>query len=252
MNCIKDILRFLYTLWGIIVFGFFILSTYFIALVAFWMYGKKSFFKLFPLYQAWSNTWLFLMGLKIEVEGLDHFKEAKNFIIVGNHSSTLDMFAMASGIPVPFKSLAKRELGAIPILGFLFKSGCVHVDRDNPESRKKSVDELKLELNQGFSILIMPEGTRNISDKPLAPFKDGAFRIAIEMQVPIIPVAILNVRNLMPHPQLLIQGPGTFKVRFLKPISVDGLKESDVSHLKEKIYSQLESELLENDTYFIS
>ena len=250
MALLKNLLRFIYSIWGLFIFGVFILTTYFIALIAFWMYGKRSFFKLFTWYKGWSNVWLFLMGIKIEVEGLEHFKPNTSYIVVGNHSSTLDIFAMASGIPFPFKALAKRELGDIPIVGFLFKSGCVHVDRDDPESRKKSVEEVKQELKQGFSILIMPEGTRNKSPKPLGPFKDGAFRIAIEMQVPIMPVVILNIRNLMPHPKWLIQGPGSFKVRFMEPVLVDSLTESDMPALKEKLYQQLEAELLANDLYF--
>jgi 1-acyl-sn-glycerol-3-phosphate acyltransferase len=251
MAFLKNFLRFFYSIWGLFIFGVFILTTYFIALIAFWMYGKRSFFKLFPWYKGWSNAWLFLMGIKIDVEGLAHFKPKTSYIVVGNHSSTLDIFAMASGIPFPFKALAKRELGAIPIVGFLFKSGCVHVDRENPESRKRSVEEVKQELKQGFSILIMPEGTRNKSPQALGPFKDGAFRIAIEMQIPIMPVVILNIRNLMPHPKMLIQGPGKFKVKFMEPVQVDGWKESDMPKLKEQLYHQLEAELLANDSYFV-
>ncbi|MBX7180824.1 MAG: 1-acyl-sn-glycerol-3-phosphate acyltransferase [Bacteroidia bacterium] len=250
MQPVKNFLRFLYTFWGLFIFIAFVATSYPLALVAYWIYGKRSFFKLFPWYQAWSNAWIFLMGMKLKVEGLEYFKQRKDYIVVGNHSSSLDIFAMASGIPIPFKAMAKKELSNIPVMGFLFKVGCVNVDRNDAESRKKSVEQVKRELQQGFSILIMPEGTRNTGPNPLGPFKEGAFRIAIEMQVPLLPVVLFNVRTLMPHPTLLIQGPGTIHVKFLEPISVLGLTEADVPILKQRVYAQLEQELLTNDPYF--
>lgn len=250
MHLLKNTLRFLYTGWGLLLFVAFVITSYVPALVAYWLYGKQSFFKLFPWYRGWSNAWIFLMGMKLKVEGLEAFEQRKDYIVVGNHSSSLDIFAMASGIPIPFKAMAKKELSKVPVMGFLFKVGCVNVDRNDAESRKRSVEQVKQELQQGFSILIMPEGTRNTSPKPLGPFKDGAFRIAIEMQVPLLPVVILNVRSLMPHPKMLIQSPGKIHVKFLEPIPVEGLTEADLPELKKKVFDLLEQELLANDPYF--
>ncbi len=250
-NPLATLFKFLHTGWGFLVFGAFILTSYFYARLKYWQKGRLAFFQLFSFYQRWSNLWLKLTGFTLKVEGLEYFHQQKKYIIVGNHSSVLDMFALASGIPNPFKTLAKKELERIPIVGMIFKAGCVHVDRSNPESRKTSLVEIKKELEMGYPILILPEGTRNKSIKPLNDFKDGAFRLAIETQTPILPAVILNVRTLMPYPQNIIQKTGIIKLVFLPPVNVKGLSETDINHLKIKVYSLIENELLSQDTFWV-
>ncbi len=250
MNTLKKILRLLYTAWALFLFILFVLTCYFYAVFKYWQKGKRAFFELFELYQWWSNTWMKLTRMKLEVEGSEYFNLRKDYIMVGNHSSSLDIFAMASSVPIPFKALAKKELQDVPVMGFLFKTGCIHVDRNNPESRRKSIEEVKVELALGYSILIMPEGTRNKTSKPLGEFKDGAFRIAIETQTPILPFVILNVRMLMPYPLNIIQGPGTIRVKYLPPVDVIGLTDEDIPNLKQNIYAMIEKILLKEDPFF--
>lgn len=106
------------------------------------------------------------------------------------------------------------------------------IDRSSAESRKKGVETLKkLMDDEGISPLIFPEGTRNRTSKPLKEFYDGAFRIAIETQVPIIPVVLLNVDKISPQKTFLLS-PGKLYSKFLKPIPTKGLSLDDVDALK--------------------
>jgi len=107
-------------------------------------------------------------------------------------------------IPGEKRPLAKKELLKIPVFGWIASSAAVIVDRSSGESRKKSMDRLKNILSNGTSILLFAEGTQNRSKEPLQPFKDGAFRIAIDAQEPILPMVVVGAGPLMP--------PGTIRI----------------------------------------
>lgn len=104
------------------------------------------------------------------------------------------------------------------------------------------MDHLKEVLRQGISILIFPEGTQNRSKELLQPFYDGAFRIAIETQQPILPMVIHNAGKLMPPTEFVIR-PGTIHMEVLPEISTTGLTTQDVAALKDKIVSLMKSKL---------
>lgn len=200
-------------------------------------------------YRGWSYLWGFVTFNKYDFKGYENIKKGKAYVIVGSHSSTLDMFACAGAIEVPFVTLAKAELGKIPLLGYLFSVASIFVDRSSEESRKKSVQDMEKVLNEGTSILIMPEGTRNRSEAPLKEFQNGAFRVAIETQTPILPMVILHCRALMKADAIMMK-PGTIGVKFLPPVPVDGLTLADLPMLKEKVYKMMEDVILKEDAYF--
>lgn len=243
-------MQYLHTFWGVFLFFLFVFTCYFFALLFYYTLGRKAFFYLFPIYKWWSNLWLWLTGFRLKVEGVEHFMRNPQCVMVGNHSSMLDMFTMASGVPHAFKTLAKKEIEKIPVVGLIFKLGCVHVDRQNPESRKKSVAKIKEEIELGYPILIMPEGTRNKSKHPLNPFKDGAFRVAIEMQKPLLPFVILHVRTFMPYPENILLKRGEIVLKFLPAISTQGKTLEQIESLKQESFQKIESVLLSEDRYF--
>ena len=105
------------------------------------------------------------------------------------------------------------------------------------------MDHLKEVLKQGISILIFPEGTQNRSAEPLAPFYDGAFRIAIETQQPILPLVILGAGKLMPPKKIYIE-PGKIKIVVKNEISTEGLTYSDLPALKEKVMAVMTEAIL--------
>lgn len=238
-----------YSAWCIIVFFLFIITGLFTAPLILLFAGKDYIGPLMRYYRFWSDVWFVLTFMKKDFTGYEKFDLNRSYVLAGTHASTLDMFACASSLKMPYKTLAKAEMGKMPVIGYLFKIACLFVDRSSPESRKKSIELMERALKKGTSILIMPEGTRNRTEKPLLDFHDGAFRIAIETQTPLLPFVILNVRKLMPADGLLIT-PGTIGVRFLEPIETKGMTDADIPELKQKVYNMQEEILLREDIFF--
>lgn len=201
---------------------------------------------MFGYVKWWAAVWGFLSGFKMDVVRNSNVKKNESYVFVGNHNSNLDAMLWVHATDNLFKGLAKKELVGIPILGYLFKKTCVIVDRSNKESRINSIEKMKEEMNRRISIYIFPEGTRNKTEKPLQPFHDGAFRIAIDLQKPIVPVVMLNTKTLMPGSWRLFK-PGKVKCIFMDPIPTEGLIESHQEELKSKVFTLMEKVVVEND-----
>jgi 1-acyl-sn-glycerol-3-phosphate acyltransferase len=119
------------------------------------------------------------------------------------------------------------------------------VDRRDAEKRARSVRVLKSVLRRGISIFIFPEGTFNLTRKPLKEFFDGAFRIAIETQTPIKPMLFLDAYNRMNYHSIFSLNPGRSRTIFLETIEVKGYTMTDVQKLKQKVYGLMERKLIE-------
>lgn len=170
----------------------------------------------------------------------------KACIYVCNHNSYLDAIAVVLAIPGSFKPLGKIEMVKTPIFGMIYRRVVVLIDRKSQESRARSVEELKIDLGNGQSILIFPEGTMNRSDEPLSEFYDGAFRLAIETQTAIVPMVILNARKLLPRDYPLTIRPGVLECVFADRVEVTGLKPDDLGDLKTRVYKCMEELIIEN------
>jgi 1-acyl-sn-glycerol-3-phosphate acyltransferase len=202
--------------------------------------GNKLSFKAIRL---WSFLFSFFNRIIYKVEGKEHFKKGQNYVIISNHTSFLDTPAIPQAIDAPFKALAKKELTKIPIFGIIIKTITEVVDRSNPRSRQKSKDRLNEVLKNENSILVFPEGTMNRTDKPLQGFYDGAFRIAIDAQAPILPVVIKGAAKLM-KPSSFVMKPGKVYVKLLAPISTVGLTQKELPQLKAEVVEKMQTELL--------
>ncbi len=143
-----------------------------------------------------------------------------------------------------FRVLGKAEMAKIPIFGFLYRSAAVMVERGDAEKRARSVDQLKSVLSKGISIVIAPEGTFNMTHRPLKEFYDGAFKIAIETQTPIKPVLFLDTYDRMGYQSIFSVNPGRSRSVYLDEIAVAGLSLDDVDHLKEKVFKIMEEKLI--------
>jgi len=159
-------------------------------------------------------------------------------IYVSNHTSFLDIPGLSLAIPGQFRPLAKKELLKIPIFGWIVSAVTIVVDRSSPESRNRSLLQMKRLLQWGVPVLIFPEGTQNRTNELLQPFKDGAFRIALETQVPIIPVAIRGAGKLMPPGKFLVK-PGHIQVDFGDPIWPNQYQNLSVKELKDLTFNRL-------------
>jgi 1-acyl-sn-glycerol-3-phosphate acyltransferase len=170
----------------------------------------------------------------------------KSHIYIGNHGSYLDAIAVCISLPQFFSPLGKIEMAKIPVFGTIYSRVVVMIDRSDKESREKSVNVLKTTLENGQSILIFPEGTMNKTNAPLGDFYDGAFRIAIETQTPLMPFVMINNKTLLPRIAPLKVRPGIIKTIFLGEIAVGGLTLDDLPSLKEKAHRLMEKEILKH------
>jgi 1-acyl-sn-glycerol-3-phosphate acyltransferase len=154
------------------------------------------------------------------------------YVVVGNHESFADIF-LCSHLPWEMKWLSKEAIFRIPVMGWMMRmAGDIPVRRGERASRAEALDACRDRLSKHVSVMIMPEGTRT-STGELLPFKDGAFRLAIEMGVPILPLAIAGTRDAMPKHSLLF-GRARAEVRVLEPISTEGMTLDDVPALRER------------------
>lgn len=218
----------------------------FILLSAWILKGKQSQNTCFIFIKAWAWLFSMLCFFRIRVRGKELVDPEKAYIYVSNHNSYLDVIPAVLAIPKSFKPLGKIEMLKAPIFGLIYRKVVVLIDRKSPESRAKCIQDLKIELASGQSILIFPEGTMNRTDSPLAHFYDGAFRLAIETQTPIAPLVVINARNLLPRNHPLDAKPGPLSVILAEPIAVDGLVEADLPKLKEQVCRVMEELIVAN------
>jgi 1-acyl-sn-glycerol-3-phosphate acyltransferase len=185
--------------------------------------------------RMWSQFWGFWIGIRYRQIGWKAEYGQVPMVLVTNHNSFLDTPVSYVNIRAPFRTLAKRELLKVPIMGFIFKTSGIMVDRSSPESRKASFQRMVEAVKLGESLMIYPEGTQNRTNEPMQPFFDGAFKLAVATQVPILPVVTINTRRTMPQAKFGRIRPGVLQQYFMEPVSTAGLVEADVAALVERV-----------------
>ena len=182
----------------------------------------------------WARTSLGLAGVSLRIEGQQHLPRQGAVIYMPNHQSNFDILALFAGLPGQFRWLAKEELFRIPLFGLAMRrAGYIAVDRSN---RRKSVESMKIaieRISQGTSVLIFPEGTRS-PDGRLGAFKTGSFTLALQAQVPIVPVAIHGSRDIMAKKSCWIRG-GAIRVEILPAVPTAGRPTQDRQVLLEQV-----------------
>lgn len=208
--------------------------------------GKNFTWIGFKFLWIWSWVFSMLTFIRYEFYGRENFRKGQAYIYVSNHTSFLDIPGMCLIIPGEFRALAKKELLKIPVFGWIAQSATVVVDRSSGESRKKSMDKLKKILLDGISILIFAEGTQNRTREILQTFKEGAFRIAIDTQQPVLPLVVVGAGPLMP-PGTINLKPGKIKIIVSPEISTAGLTYEDLSTLKRKTFDVMKDMIAKNN-----
>ena len=187
---------------------------------------------------AWPVLWARLNSLMtpmtVKVIGSDNVKKDQSYIIAANHQSQYDIFVVYGWFPGEFRWVIKKELRKAPVIGyFCEKAGHVYIDRSERQKALASINEAKERIQNGTSILFFPEGTRNKDDEML-PFKKGAFRFAIDMQLPILPVTIVGTRDILPTNTMALF-PGRAKMIIHKPLDVQGYSSSNMNDLMARV-----------------
>jgi 1-acyl-sn-glycerol-3-phosphate acyltransferase len=191
---------------------------------------------------------MILCLIRLKIVGQEHVKPKEGYVIISNHYSNMDIFAISASYPVhsTFTFLAKKELGKTPFFGIIARTLAVLVDRKSMTSRKNSYLYMKKVFMDGISICVYAEGTRNKSDDLLLPFHDGAFKLAIDLKAPILVNTIVGMPKINNTKRSLDMCPGMITSYFESPIDTTHLTSEDVPMLKEKVREIMTKRLTEN------
>lgn len=176
----------------------------------------------------------------------DYLSKTRPAIFVGNHQTELDVLMLGCIFPKWCSVTAKRSLKNLPFLGwFMTLSGTVFIDRANSKNARQAMagasDEISREKQ---SVYMFPEGTRSYTKEPtLLPFKKGAFHLAIQSGVPIVPVVVANYSHIL-HPRTLTFKSGEIPIRVLAPIETKNLIPADVDDLAQKTHQLMLQEVI--------
>lgn len=188
-----------------------------------------------PVMRLWAHLFLLTTGTRVTVEGLDRLDPRASYVFTGNHISNIDIPVMVGRLPVSVRFLAKKELFAVPVLGGAMRA--IHIVRTDrkagPMAHREINEQVGRVITAGLSLVIYPEGTRS-RDAELMPFKKGAFRIAIDNGMPIVPVTIIGSERVWKPGSKLIRG-GPVRLVIHEPVSTTGLTQNDIGDLRDRV-----------------
>lgn len=193
---------------------------------------------------VWSRFNSTLVPMFVKVRGKENIVPQTSYIVLSNHQSVFDIFLVYGWLGIDLKWVMKKELRKVPGVGFGSKKvGHIFLDRSNKRAAVESMAIAKKKLVNGTSVVIFPEGTRS-NDGILLPFKRGAFKLAIELDLPILPISLINTRKIMPNKTMNIF-PGKVEMVIHPSISLSNYNENNMGDLIVKVKEQIASALPE-------
>jgi len=194
--------------------------------------GNENF--IYTPVRAFVRVGLKLAGVRVDVKGLDRLNPAQTYVLTPNHQSVIEVPLMVTYLDRNSAFLAKKELFTIPIFGYgMRQMGIIPVDRSNSAAAIESARRATDNLRKGKSYVVYPEGTRSLDGQPL-PFKKGAFLMAIDAGVPVVPITVSGSSQVMPKGKVKIF-PGTIRLTIHQPVSTDGYSRANVSELVDRV-----------------
>jgi 1-acyl-sn-glycerol-3-phosphate acyltransferase len=211
--------------------------------------SKDSYYPTFwKMIRVWAKMLVYGMGFRLQVTVDEVLERNKSYMFCPNHTSMMDPFVLISLSKNPIVFVGKMEFVKIPIFGFFYKRVVIMVDRSNPESRKKVYEMAKKKLKNGTSMAIFPEGLVPTENVVLAPFKNGAFSLAIEFDIPIVPQIYYDCKRLFSW-DFFKGSPGVFRIHQHKFIETTGVTKDDVFALRQQTFQLIEADLLSDEKY---
>lgn len=201
----------------------------------------------FIMARIWAKVILYGSGFYYKVEAEQQIEQDKSYMFVANHTSMADIMLMLAVVKNPFVFVGKKELSKIPLFGFFYKRTCILVDRGSQKSRMEVFNRAQKRLNQGLSICIFPEGGVPADESIiLDEFKDGAFRLAIEHQIPIVPMIFPDNKKRFSY-TFFSGSPGLMRAKvhsFLSTIGKNIESKKDIKEVKDEVRTIILNQLL--------
>lgn len=194
----------------------------------------------------WARRWAMLvlvgMGYYWQVKRLGKIDRNQTYVIIGNHASEIDIMLMLVLVKNDFVFIGKKELAKLPLFGYFYKRTNILVDRQSISSKKAVLIEAATRLQSGVSVCIFPEGGIPDPKHTLAPFKAGAFKLAIAENLPILPISFPDNKR---HFGEFWDGgyPGLLRATIHQPVATTGMTENDISALMKTCYELIFNEL---------
>lgn len=246
MKSIKIIFWILWRIWFYILMAVPILLFFPILILT--IISEKGYPYFFKIARIWAKFILFGMGFYYKVEREQQIDSHKSYMIVANHTSMTDIMLMLAVIKNPFVFVGKQELAKIPIFGFFYKRTCILVDRKNSQSRMAVFTKAHKRIERGLSVCIFPEGGVPDDESILLDhFKEGAFKLAVQHQIPILPISFGDNKARFPY-TFFAGSPGIMRVKIHKLVETYGKNESHRKEIKEAVRATIYTQLLEFET----
>lgn len=225
-------LRCLYLIWTVLVAAPILISmtlfTSIMTILLFWC--PNSAFIVF-IQRLWSRMFFWVLFCPVTVEGRENIVPGRSYVFVANHQSMLDVWVVYGYLPVIYKWIMKKEVDSIPFVGAACRAaGHICVDRSNPRAAYQSLERMRQTLKDGICTVIFPEGTRSKTGQ-MGRFKRGAFQLALDAELDIIPLSISGAWDAW-KPTALLPTPHPIHLTIGQPIPMTLDKNKEVAELR--------------------
>ena len=190
----------------------------------------------------WARIFCILNFVKVKVSGRENFDKKTSYVFVANHQGAFDIFSIYGYLGHNFRWMMKKSLEKIPLVGYSCRvSGHIYVDNSTPSATRTTMETAEKRLSGGLSVVVFPEGSRS-RDGRMHAFRRGAFQLAMEFNLPVVPVTIDGAYRIMPRGAILPRY-GTIKLTIHKPIYAPEGGRHELSDLMEQSYEAVASSL---------
>ena len=194
------------------------------------------------LCRYWSKLTLYFSFIFPKVEWEEKLNKKEQYIFCPNHVSTLDIPFILAVLPMPLQYIGKAEIAKIPLFGYFFKNNSVIVDRTNKRNAYSAFIKAGEKLKMGINMCIFPEGGIPKSDIFLKKFKNGAFRLALDQNIKIVPITMPDSKSMFPE-QYFKGRPGIVRIKIHKAIAPNRLREQSIENFNISVYNTIFEQL---------
>jgi 1-acyl-sn-glycerol-3-phosphate acyltransferase len=190
----------------------------------------------------WARVMARVTPMRVEVEGRENIDPRQSYVLVSNHQSQYDIFLLYGWLGVDFKWVMKQELRKVLGIGVACERlGHIFIDRSNHAAAIATLEAARTKIVDGTSVIFFPEGTRS-TDGRLLRFRRGAFRMAIDLGLPILPLTVTGTRDVLPANTSDLK-PGSARLIIHEPISIEGVTVEDCQELSDRVREVISSGL---------